>query len=101
MMGEKTKRRIAAPAPKIHPTEPVQSEPHVPPVLYDADLDRLPEDMRSAISLATRTGRYYIAVVRLDSEFRQLNLQRYIQDMPTADNDRIVTMIREDLANVR
>lgn len=91
MMAKKT-RAPAQPAPKTD---------HVPPALPADDLARLPDDIRTALSIAARTGRYYVAVVRLDSEFRQLNLQRYIQDIPTADIDRIETLIREDLKNVR
>lgn len=91
-MAKKTKPGAAAPVPK---TGSIPSASNV------NDLDKLPEEFRAKLSQAVRGGRYYVAVIRLDTEFRQLTLQRYINDIPVADLDRILTLIRDDLKNVR
>lgn len=85
------RRRQITAAPNLPP----QPQPAATP----SPLTRLPSDVIAAIDAATMTGRYMIAVVRLDREKQRLELYRHIRDIPKADHELIVNLIRDNLRN--
>lgn len=65
----------------------------------DPALARLPAESIEPLKQALQCGRYILVVVRFDADKQKLELYRHVRDIPRAEHEIILSLLRESLQN--